>query len=275
AKTIGKCYINALEPQWTSLLILFGECTADFDNEEESVYFDRAGTYLDDEWVHPNIPPVDDSSWPSHPLRLSLMANLNQNRAPPAAPPPPFVPRPQRHYFYNVTWTRQHDHCFIQALYYEALKGQRQLSRPPNMHSLNYACRLVNVVFNFNFKYIVFKRRLERLRLRYNTFRTMLDTPGVVWDRQSNIILAEDNVWNNLVMVRMVTLKSQVTKVVLMDRMSMMLAGTMGATTALFRIEVLDGWCRSLNDHLHFVFNAISLVNFAGFIPMEMVRHDM
>ncbi|KAK4438931.1 hypothetical protein Salat_0227700 [Sesamum alatum] len=128
------------------------------------------------------------------------MANLNQNGAPRAAPPPPFVPHPQSHYFYNATWTRQHDHCFIQALYYEALKGQRQLSRTPNMHSLNYACRLVNVVFNFNFKYIVFKRRLERLRLWYNTFLTMLDTPGVVWDRQSDIILVEVNVWNNLVM---------------------------------------------------------------------------
>ncbi|KAK4421577.1 hypothetical protein Salat_2108300 [Sesamum alatum] len=61
------------------------------------------------------------------------------------------------------------------------------------MHSLNYGRRLVNAVFNFNFKYIVFKRWLDCLRLPYNTFRTMLDTPGVVWDRQSNIILAEDN----------------------------------------------------------------------------------
>ncbi|KAK4429049.1 hypothetical protein Salat_1204900 [Sesamum alatum] len=54
--------------------------------------------------------------------------------------------------------------------------------------------------FNFNFKYIVFKRRLDCLRLQYTTFRTMLDTPGVVWNRQTNIVVVEDNLWNNLVM---------------------------------------------------------------------------
>ncbi|KAK4421596.1 hypothetical protein Salat_2110200 [Sesamum alatum] len=129
------------------------------------------------------------------------MANPNPNAALLAAPQAPFVPLPsQSHYLYNRRWTRQHDYCFIQALYYEALKGQRQLSRTPNMHSLNYGRRLVNAVFNFNFKYIVFKRRLDCLRLRYSTFRIMLDTPGVVWNRQTNNIIVEDNVWNNLVM---------------------------------------------------------------------------
>ncbi|KAK4435696.1 hypothetical protein Salat_0733100 [Sesamum alatum] len=130
------------------------------------------------------------------------MENQNPNAAPPAAPQPPFLspPPPQSYYFYNRRWTKQHDHFFIQELYYEALKGQRQFSRTPNMHSLNYGRRLVNAVFNFNFKYIVFKCRLDRLRLGYMTFRTMLDTPGVVWNRQANIVVVEDNLWNNLVM---------------------------------------------------------------------------
>ncbi|KAK4435697.1 hypothetical protein Salat_0733200 [Sesamum alatum] len=62
AKTIGKCYVNAPERQWTSLWVLFGECTGDFDDEEESIFFDRAGTCLDDEWVHPNKTLSDSSS---------------------------------------------------------------------------------------------------------------------------------------------------------------------------------------------------------------------
>ncbi|KAK4421595.1 hypothetical protein Salat_2110100 [Sesamum alatum] len=62
AKTIGKCYVNAPERQWTSLWVLFGECTGDFDDEEEAIFFDRAGTCLDDEWVHPNKPLHDASS---------------------------------------------------------------------------------------------------------------------------------------------------------------------------------------------------------------------
>ncbi|KAK4415906.1 hypothetical protein Salat_2698000 [Sesamum alatum] len=49
AKTIGKCYVKAPEPQWNALWILFGEWPSDDDDEDESVYFDRVGTCLDDE----------------------------------------------------------------------------------------------------------------------------------------------------------------------------------------------------------------------------------
>ncbi|KAK4415905.1 hypothetical protein Salat_2697900 [Sesamum alatum] len=68
------------------------------------------------------------------------------------------------------------------------------------MHSLNHARRLVNACFNFNFKYIVFKRRLERLRLRYTTFKTILQSPGVIWDHERNVILFNEERWNDLVM---------------------------------------------------------------------------
>ncbi|KAK4434318.1 hypothetical protein Salat_0594600 [Sesamum alatum] len=61
AKTIDKCYVKEPEPQWSALWILFGEWPADDDDEDESVYFDRAGTCLDDEWVHAKAPPADDS----------------------------------------------------------------------------------------------------------------------------------------------------------------------------------------------------------------------
>ncbi|KAK4429245.1 hypothetical protein Salat_1224800 [Sesamum alatum] len=113
----------------------------------------------------------------------------------PAVPPPP----PQCHYFYNARCTKRHDNAFVQALYYQAMKGHRQLSRTPNMHSLNHARRVVNACFNFNFKYIVFKRRLERLRLRFTTFKSILEAPGVVWDRHQNVVLFEEDRWNELV----------------------------------------------------------------------------
>ncbi|KAK4441530.1 hypothetical protein Salat_0487900 [Sesamum alatum] len=48
AKTIGKCYVKAPEPQWSALWILFGEWPSDDSDEDESVYFDRAGTCLDE-----------------------------------------------------------------------------------------------------------------------------------------------------------------------------------------------------------------------------------
>ncbi|KAK4412541.1 hypothetical protein Salat_2901200 [Sesamum alatum] len=61
AKSIGKCYVKAPEPQWSALWILFGEWTGDDSDEDESVYFDRAGTCLDDKWVTNKAPPADDS----------------------------------------------------------------------------------------------------------------------------------------------------------------------------------------------------------------------
>ncbi|KAK4439195.1 hypothetical protein Salat_0254400 [Sesamum alatum] len=48
---------------------------------------------------------------------------------PPPPPPPPFNPRPQSHYFYTARWTKWVDMAFIQALYYKAIRGQKQLSR--------------------------------------------------------------------------------------------------------------------------------------------------
>ncbi|KAK4413729.1 hypothetical protein Salat_2785700 [Sesamum alatum] len=114
-----------------------------------------------------------------------------------AAPPPPFKLHSQRHYFYTNRWSRRHDNVFIRALYYQALCGQKQLSHTPNMHWLNYARGIVNACFNWSFKYIIFKRRLERLRLRYTT----LDSPGFEWDRSQNVVHASEDAWNELVMV--------------------------------------------------------------------------
>ncbi|KAK4434521.1 hypothetical protein Salat_0614900 [Sesamum alatum] len=102
------------------------------------------------------------------------MAANEQNIPVPAlpalpAPPLPAVPPPlpQRHYFYNARWTKRHDNAFVQALYYQAMKGHCQL--------------------------------LERLRLRVTTFKSILEAPGVVWDRHRNIVLFEEDRWNELV----------------------------------------------------------------------------
>ncbi|KAK4424894.1 hypothetical protein Salat_1683000 [Sesamum alatum] len=117
---------------------------------------------------------------------------------PPPPPPPPFNILPQSHYFYTTRWTKRVDMAFIQALYYKAMRGQKQLSRTPNMHSLNYARGIVNGCFNWSSKYIVFKRRLERLRLRFTTFKSIIETPGVQWDRRTNFVTATDEQWNDL-----------------------------------------------------------------------------
>ncbi|KAK4435366.1 hypothetical protein Salat_0700000 [Sesamum alatum] len=104
------------------------------------------------------------------------MTQANQGPMAPPPPPPPFDPRPQSHYFYTARWSKRVDMAFIQALYYQALRGQKQLSRTPNMHSLNYERGIVNACFNWSFKCIVFKRRLERLMLQYTTFKSILDS---------------------------------------------------------------------------------------------------
>ncbi|KAK4421864.1 hypothetical protein Salat_2137000 [Sesamum alatum] len=69
------------------------------------------------------------------------------------------------------------------------------------MHSPYYARDIVNACFNWSFKYIVFKRRLERLRLRHTGFRTILDSAAFAWDREINIVHASDDAWNELAMV--------------------------------------------------------------------------
>ncbi|KAK4430741.1 hypothetical protein Salat_0835800, partial [Sesamum alatum] len=64
-KSIGKANVNAVEPQWTALWILFGEITTINDWDDEDVFFDRAGTCVDDGWVHNGNAPSDDTSYES------------------------------------------------------------------------------------------------------------------------------------------------------------------------------------------------------------------
>ncbi|KAK4429766.1 hypothetical protein Salat_1277200 [Sesamum alatum] len=134
------------------------------------------------------------------------MAESNQGPlAPPPPsppPPPPFNILPQSHYLYNTHWKKRVDMAFIQALYYKAMRGQKQISRTPNMHSLNYARGIVNGCFNWSSKYIVFKRRLERLRLRFTTFKSIIETPDVHWNRRTNVVTTTDEQWNALALVR-------------------------------------------------------------------------
>ncbi|KAK4416658.1 hypothetical protein Salat_2491300 [Sesamum alatum] len=120
---------------------------------------------------------------------------------PPPPPPPPFNPRPQSYYFYPTRWTKHVDMAFIQALYYKAVRGQKQLLRTPNMDSLNYARSIVNACFNWSSKYVIFKRRLERLRLRFSTFKSIIDSPGFQWDRRTNFVSAIDEQWNDLALI--------------------------------------------------------------------------
>ncbi|KAK4416634.1 hypothetical protein Salat_2488900 [Sesamum alatum] len=64
-KSIGKAYVNAVEPQWTALWILFGEITRNNDWDDEDVFFDRAGLCVDDGWVHNGNAPSDETSYES------------------------------------------------------------------------------------------------------------------------------------------------------------------------------------------------------------------
>ncbi|KAK4415628.1 hypothetical protein Salat_2670200 [Sesamum alatum] len=126
------------------------------------------------------------------------MANENAPPFEPPTSPPPFEPRPQRRYFYTHCWSRKHDNAFIRALNFQPLCGKKQLSRTPNIHSLMYGRGIVNSAFGWSFKYNVIKRRLECLRLRYTTLRTILETPGFAWDRDENVVHAYEEAWNRL-----------------------------------------------------------------------------
>ncbi|KAL0441048.1 UNVERIFIED_CONTAM: hypothetical protein Sradi_0043700 [Sesamum radiatum] len=92
---------------------------------------------------------------------------------------PPFEPPlPQARFFYTYRWSRACDKAFIRGLYRQARNGHRQVGRTPNMHALSFASHFVNYVADWNYKYKVLKHRLNRLRLRHNTFRRILATPG-------------------------------------------------------------------------------------------------
>ncbi|KAK4394007.1 hypothetical protein Sango_1871500 [Sesamum angolense] len=56
AKKIGKAYVRPVEPHWSALLMLVGDCGSDDSGDNEQDFFDPSGTCPDDGWVH-EIPP--------------------------------------------------------------------------------------------------------------------------------------------------------------------------------------------------------------------------
>ncbi|KAL0435076.1 UNVERIFIED_CONTAM: hypothetical protein Sradi_0215500 [Sesamum radiatum] len=120
----------------------------------------------------PNVPPQGGSAW-----------------------------RSQSRWFYSPSWTKNHDRVFITAMYSQARRGHKQVTRTPNMHSLTYAVDAVNNHFGLTLNYKVAKKRLERLRLRYNTFRRLITDPGFSWLPEDNYILAAEPHWTRIVAV--------------------------------------------------------------------------
>ncbi|KAK4419852.1 hypothetical protein Salat_2398100 [Sesamum alatum] len=97
--------------------------------------------------------------------------------------------KPQRKWSYSGRWTKPHYTAFINMLHVQDLKGRKQHDpNNVNEYALNFASKAVTRGWNWAFQPKTYLWHLERLRTRYNTFRTVIEHPQITWDQETNVI---------------------------------------------------------------------------------------
>ncbi|KAK4426581.1 hypothetical protein Salat_1426700 [Sesamum alatum] len=97
--------------------------------------------------------------------------------------------KPQRKRFYSGRWTKPRGTTFINMLHVQAVKGRKQHDpNNVNEYALNFASKAVSHGWNWEFKPKTYLWHLERLRPRYNMFRSVIEHPQITWDRATNVI---------------------------------------------------------------------------------------
>ncbi|KAL2235554.1 UNVERIFIED_CONTAM: hypothetical protein Sindi_1287600 [Sesamum indicum] len=110
------------------------------------------------------------------------------------------IPMAQYRYLYTQTWTKEVDEIFCNYLYYHALCG-RDHTDPwnPDYGSLCTAAQGIRYLTGRSWKLDFFRDRLNILRLRYDSFRHVLEEPSITWNRQSNRMTGGIAGWRSLI----------------------------------------------------------------------------
>ncbi|KAG6424964.1 hypothetical protein SASPL_115387 [Salvia splendens] len=101
---------------------------------------------------------------------------------------------PQAIFFYRGKWTGAMDTLLLSTLIKLRI-GSRSNDDSVTDAMLNKACEVINIRFAAELTCADVVSRLELLRVRYQTFNEVISTPGVRWDLDEKLIVADDATW--------------------------------------------------------------------------------
>ncbi|KAK4428640.1 hypothetical protein Salat_1163800 [Sesamum alatum] len=103
----------------------------------------------------------------------------------------------QRQMFYNTKWTREMEKTFVDALIGHAKAGFFR-PRRKNIHEVMCALYDVNKKHGSKVTFEWAQTRVARLRERYDIFRWVVNSEGVVFNQRLGFVAANDQVWKRI-----------------------------------------------------------------------------
>ncbi|KAG6403669.1 hypothetical protein SASPL_135897 [Salvia splendens] len=101
---------------------------------------------------------------------------------------------PQAIFFYRGKWTGAMDTLLLSTMIKLRI-GSRSKDDSVTDAMLNEACEVINLRFAAELTCADVVSRLELLWVRYQTFNEVISTPGVRWDLDEKLIVADDTTW--------------------------------------------------------------------------------
>ncbi|KAG6400976.1 hypothetical protein SASPL_137821 [Salvia splendens] len=105
----------------------------------------------------------------------------------------PLIPT-QETFFYRGKWNASMDKLLLSTMIkLKTIFSSTDDSVSPSV--LNEACKVINLRFEPTITCADVVSRLELLRVRHKTFDEVVSTPGVRWDLDEKIIIADEETW--------------------------------------------------------------------------------
>ncbi|KAL0451628.1 UNVERIFIED_CONTAM: hypothetical protein Slati_1140900 [Sesamum latifolium] len=97
-------------------------------------------------------------------------------------------PEAQSKYFYSAGWTKDQNNAFMNMLAWQGEMGHKQTNpNQPNQFSLEFASKAVDHWSEKTILMATYINKLQTLRLRYDTYKRILDDPSFLMEPTSQL----------------------------------------------------------------------------------------
>ncbi|KAL0308784.1 UNVERIFIED_CONTAM: hypothetical protein Sradi_5820700 [Sesamum radiatum] len=105
-------------------------------------------------------------------------------------------PKAQSYYFCSTGCMKDQDTTFINMLAWQGDKGQKQANpNQPNKYSLVFASKVVDTWSAKVIPMETYTAKLHNLRMRFDTFKRILDNLAFEWNPCTNRVIASNEDW--------------------------------------------------------------------------------
>lgn len=101
----------------------------------------------------------------------------------------------------RTIWTPEMDRYFIDLMLEQVSKGNKFDDHLFSKRAWKHMSLLFNAKFSFPYEKDVLKNRHKTLRNLYKAIKNLLDQKGFSWDNKRQMVIANNNVWDEYIKV--------------------------------------------------------------------------